>query len=143
MSVRTMTLREIRSKKPENVAILPNASPRKIEQKCNNAMRKAARALRDQHADRFGYRHPHVREQMEVAEALIEVDKTPALHILVALLSSMDRAEVEKIAQRVEAGPTSKSTKQAWALVRSRLMNAGEMCALMTAMDEVKREREL
>ncbi len=143
MSVRTPSLRQLQTNRPANVAILPSASPRKIEQKCNKAMRAAATTLRDKHASRFGYRHPHVRNQIETAEALLELDKTPALEILVAMLSIMDRTEAEKIALKLLANSGSKSAQQALAIVRSRLMNVGEMGALFAAMDEVKKERGL
>ena len=80
---------------------------------------------------------------MEAAEALLDVDKTPALHIVVAMLSLMDRQEAEKIALKLKMNPGSKSAKQALAIVESRLMDVGEMHALFSAMDEVKRERGL
>lgn len=141
MIVRTASLRELRAKKPANVEILPTAPPRRVQQKCNREKREAARDLRDRHASRFGYRHPHVRAQMKTAEALFDIEQTPGLHILVAMIAEMEPQELNRLAARLERCSANESARMALALVRYHSMPIGDRTALDAAMKILRQER--
>ena len=143
MIMRTVSLRELRANKPANVEILPTAQPRQVQQKYNRKKREAVRDLRNRHAERFGYRHPHVRAQMKTAEVLLEVEQEPSLHILLAMISQMGAKDIEMLTLLLERRSASESAEKALALVQYYSMNIGNRVALDTAIMILKRERGL
>lgn len=67
---RTPSLRELRRACPENVAILPTAAARQVQQPCGPARAKARRELAAGQAVAFPYKPPWIRREEREAQSL-------------------------------------------------------------------------
>ncbi|MEH6685549.1 MAG: hypothetical protein V7664_13730 [Qipengyuania sp.] len=137
MSARAQSLRELRAKRPLNVEILPSATNRRVEQECNRSMRDAADKLREQHAHRFGYIQPGIREQMEAASFLVGSEKTPALELAFAMLFALTDDQYEEVIRLLSRQTISTTAQQALAIAKLRNLTVGEQVSLDAAIDIV------
>lgn len=142
MSSRAQSLRELRVSRPSNVAILPNAANRRVQQKCNRAMREAANKLRAEHAHRFDYIQPGIRDQMEAANFLVGSEKTPALEIAFAMLFALTDEQYGEVIRLLSRQTRSSTAKQALAIARLRNLTIGEQVSLDAAIDILSGKKE-
>lgn len=125
---RVPSLRELRASLPPNVAILPTAATRQVQQQWNKATRAARRALRDQHPWPGEYLLPGQRRAISRAQAINQVKQTPELRLAFAILASLDLESRKKVVERlaVEALSGSPEAQQALAIGQCASMTVGE-----------------
>lgn len=134
------SLRVVRAHHPE-VAILPTAPDRQVQQPWNRANRAERAKLRSESPFAERYQHPQQREAMKRAEVMREVGQTPELIVLLSILETLDRdtrlAMVERLAWRAVAKPVF---RQALEIIRSTTLNLGEQMDLARALDTLTGE---
>ena len=138
MSARTPSLRELRANRPENVVILPTASPRQVQQNCNKASRAAKHQLKYQHAERFPYCQPWIRKQQERAKVLADLSPTPELLIAAAIIKALPAAARAKVLDTLAAQCHHKAGRTAFEYINISNMTVGDEFALIAAMDALR-----
>lgn len=136
---RVPSLRELRRKRPENVAILPTASPRQVRQNQSREARALRRAFHETNPWRGEYLYPGQREAIKRAEIINSVERTPALRIACAILSTLDAETRKKVASKLEYEATSGAyeAKQALAVSECFSLTIGEAADMKFAFHKL------
>ena len=134
--VRSPSLRELRANMPGNVAILPTAASRKVQQRYNERSRRARRALRDSQAQSFPYRHPHLRAEEPYARALLDHGRSAEMILLMEILQELPQEARKRVRDRLNLRQTKTSESlKAYAFARLTDMTIGDRCALDAEME--------
>lgn len=136
------SLRQLRSKLPENVVILPGAVTAQIQQPCSKAGRAARQVLRESQRQSFPYKMPGVREAEKRAAAISEVENEPGVIMANAILAELDEANRLKVIGRL-AGTAqhSRAHRQAFEVANSTVLNLGQQWDLMNALAALRGEK--
>ena len=133
--IRSPSLRELRSSCPANVAILPTAAPRKVQQKHNQHSRRAKRDLRESQAQSFPYRHPHLRAEEPYAHAMREHGRSPEMLLSLMILQELPVEARRKIIETLRERQDVVGGLEAYAFARLTDMTCGQSTALRAEME--------
>lgn len=130
------SLRSVRAMNAPNVVVLPTAATRQVQQNYNRAAAAERKKLREERpwpVDR--YAHPQLREARKRAAALREVEITPTLMVLLAMLGTTPREQ--RAAMIEQLAPAGGAARTAVEIIRSTLLNVGEQMDLLRAQQEL------
>jgi len=116
------------------VVKLPTAAPRKVNNGRWAEQRRAARAAKEQCADRFGYRHPYVRDKLREVEPMADWLATHSLTAERLAIYALVRAMGEDVALKVLAGTAR--DRAASSLVRLAMANAEQRYWLRQLLED-------
>lgn len=122
---------------PSNVVRLPSAAPRQVQQRRNRFTRAVAAELRAQWPGE--YIHPGIRAKLPDAAALLCVERTPELLLVVAMFETM--SEEQRAQVRAYFEPLKHCNVAArGASVLIQLRTIGDQVNLDAAMQLLRRE---
>lgn len=143
---RAPSLREVRAAGHANVAILPTAAPRQVQQNRNQVARRAGANMRRDHASRFAYEHPHQRRANQAAQILNSIDRSPAIDVLHAMLielpSEARLAIINRLRQKHAEHPDDTATAQAYTFARCHALTYGEQSWIERALERLRETGE-
>jgi mannose/cellobiose epimerase-like protein (N-acyl-D-glucosamine 2-epimerase family) len=126
-----------------NIVRLPTAAPRQVKNNAYSAQRIAARAVRQATPWPGEYKMPTIRRAERSAEIVRQIEQTPAMHIVMAMLATMDRVErcriVAKLAEGVLSGRADKLA--AFEAARLTTLNFGEEMDMLRALGSLEDAR--
>jgi hypothetical protein len=136
------SLRQLRAVAPSNVVILPTAAPRQV---LNNRFAEQRRAKMEARkaspfADR--YQHPRDRDADRLATNLTDVQQTPEMLVVSAILRSLDEATAAKVLDQLAPAALSDrpAHRQAYAIAQASRLNLGQQFDLLRALDRLNAE---
>lgn len=121
-----------------NVVRLPTAAPRKVRQGCNRWTRAARAALREERPWPGEFIHHQRRAALRKAETLVDIKRTPALVLALAIFTELDEDMRLRVIGRMAAGGDVPSVRQAIELAFTTRATFGEKWDLMWAMDRLQ-----
>ena len=136
---RLPSLRELRRHLPDNVVILPSASPTQVQQHYNQAGKAARQAVREAQPLSFPHKYPGVRAAEKRAATIVEVENDPGVILAHAVLAELDETARLKVIGRLAR--TARSTRahgQAFEVASSTVLNFGQEWDLMNALDALR-----
>lgn len=133
--LRSPSLRELRSSCPANVAILPTAAPRKVQQRHNQHAHQARRELRESQPQTFPYRHPHLRAEEPYARAMREHGRSPEMLLSLTILQELPKDDRRRIIDRLAAMQEAVGGLEAYSFARLTDMTCGQSAALRAEME--------
>lgn len=125
-----------------NIVALPTAAPRQIDNYRFADQRRAAGAASRASRFKSRYQHHHQREADRLAKELAQIQQTPELLILSAILRTMDADAVTRVLEKLAPGAVAGSAAhaQAVATVKASRLNVGQHMDLMRAFDRLHGE---
>ncbi len=125
-----------------NIVALPTAAPRQVDNHRFADQRRASLAARK--ASRFTdrYQHHQQREADRLAKELTQIQQTPELLIVSAILRTMEADTVTRVLEQLAPGAVTGSTPHAQAVttVKASRLNLGQQMDLMRAFDRLHGE---
>ena len=119
-----------------NVVRLPTAARRKVQQRYNRHFREAAREMRKEWPGE--YISPHVREKLPEAAALLQLERTPELLLVLAIFQALSPEQQQQVRADCEMMKyTGAAARAANAAIQIRTI--GESFDLHAAMERLRR----
>lgn len=135
MMHRQPSLRTLRRKRPDNVAILPSAATTQISQPQSKASRATRQTMRESQSTTFPYKHPNRRSAEAHATAIRQVSIDPGVILAHAILAELDLESRHKVATRLaRTSDHSQAHEQAFAVANSTVLSCGKQADLITAL---------
>ena len=136
MTNRAPSLRQLRSKLPDKVIILPTAANAQVQQQNNTAGRAARLAKRKSQRHTFPFKLPGVREAEKRAAAIVAVASDPGVIFAHAILAELDEIVRLKVIFRLAGtADCSQVHRQAFEVANSTVLDFGQLWDLINALD--------